>query len=188
MTLRDGRGEPDRGLAAAATFRGRFHGDARQPGRQDVLGNLANAYGLTGRLEQAARLRREVYFGLCKVEGADCPRALKSATNYAISLAALGSFEEVKALLRQTVPMARRVLGESDERTIKMMSLYAQALYADDGATLDDLREAVTTLEVTARIGRRVLGGKHPLMEAIEPDLRNARAALGARETPPGSA
>ena len=30
------------------------------------------------------------------------------------------------------------------------------ALYQDDGATLDDLREAVTTLEDTERIARRV--------------------------------
>ena len=55
----------------------------------------------------------------------------------------------------------------------------------DDGATLDDLREAVTTLEDTGQIARRVLGGAHPLTEAIETALlRRARAALRARETP----
>ena len=32
----------------------------------------------------------------------------------------------------------------------------------DDAATLDDLREAVTTLEDAERIARRVLGGAHP--------------------------
>ena len=58
----------------------------------------------------------------------------------------------------------------------------------DDGATLDDLREAVTTLEDTERIARRVLGGAHPLTSTIEGDLRDARSALRARETPPGSA
>ena len=59
----------------------------------------------------------------------------------------------------------------------------------DDGATLDNLREAVTTLEETERTARRVLGGAHPLMYTIELCLRNARAALRARETPssPGS-
>jgi len=46
----------------------------------------------------------------------------------------------------------------------------------DDGATLDDVREAVTTLEETARIARRVLGGAHPLTTQIEDDLRDARA------------
>ena len=59
---------------------------------------------------------------------------------------------------------------------------YATALYENPSATLDDLREAVTTLEETARTARRVLGGTHPLTSAIEGDLRESRAAL--RETP----
>jgi len=62
------------------------------------------------------------------------------------------------------------------------------ALCDDHGAILDDFHEAVTTLEDTERIARRVFGGAHPLTSAIERTLRNARAALRARETPPGSA
>ena len=63
------------------------------------------------------------------------------------------------------------------------------ALYMDPSATLDDLREAVTTLEDTGRTARRVLGGEHPLTLAFGCDLREARAALRARETPsPGAA
>ena len=54
----------------------------------------------------------------------------------------------------------------------------------DTDATLDDFREAVTTLEEAERAQRRVLGGDHPVTTAIERDLRNARAALRARETP----
>ena len=54
-------------------------------------------------------------------------------------------------------------------------------------ATLDDLREAVTTLVETDRIARRVLGTAHPLTKGIEGDLQYARAALDARETPPSS-
>ena len=83
--------------------------------------------------------------------------------------------------------MARRVLGESDELTFKLRRMYAQSLYRDAGATLDDLREAVTTLEEATPIARRVLGGAHPLTGEIEHRLREARAALRARETP-GSA
>ena len=55
-------------------------------------------------------------------------------------------------------------------------------LCRDDGATLSDLREAVTTLEDIEPIARRVLGGAHPLTTAIERFLRNGRAALRARE------
>ena len=59
---------------------------------------------------------------------------------------------------------------------------YAQSLYEDPSVTLDDLREAVTTLEDTARIARRVLGGAHPTTPIIERSLRNARAKLPSRE------
>ena len=62
--------------------------------------------------------------------------------------------------------------------------MYATVLYRDDGATLDEIRESVTTLEDTARIARRVLGGSHPLTTEIEGELRNSRAVLRARETP----
>ena len=59
---------------------------------------------------------------------------------------------------------------------------YAEALFCDSGATLDDLREAVATLEDAERIGRRVFGGAHPTTALIERNLRAARAALRARE------
>ena len=63
-----------------------------------------------------------------------------------------------------------------------------KTLFKDDAATLDNVREAVTTLEAAERTARRVLGGAHPLTVDIERELRNARAALRARETPsPGS-
>ena len=70
-----------------------------------------------------------------------------------------------------------------------MRWIYAEALYKDDGATLADLRKAVTTLEETARTARRVFGGTHPITTETEDDLQAARAALRAREeTPPSSA
>ena len=62
-----------------------------------------------------------------------------------------------------------------------MRMRYAAALYLHDGATLDDLRESVTTLEDTERIARRVLGGAHPHMRVLENHLRSSRAALRAR-------
>ena len=65
-----------------------------------------------------------------------------------------------------------------------MRWIYAATLYKEDSATLDDLREAVTTLEETARTARRVLGGSYPLTKSIEDDLQNARAALHSSEAP----
>ena len=58
----------------------------------------------------------------------------------------------------------------------------AQGLYKDPAATLDDLREAVTTLEDTDRTARQVLGGTHPTTVKVGRSLREARAALRARE------
>ena len=111
-------------------------------------------------------------------EGADV-----AAINYASSLVNLERFEEAKPLLRRKLPMARRVLGETNETTLRMRWYYAMALYDDRGATLDDFREAVATLEDTDRIARRVFGGAHPLTKNVEGSLRDARAAHRARET-----
>ena len=61
-------------------------------------------------------------------------------------------------------------------------TIYAAALFDDTGATLDDLREAVTTLEDAERIARRVLGGAHPITGGIERALGKSRSALRARE------
>ena len=90
-------------------------------------------------------------------------------------------------LLQKTMPVARRVLGEGHKLTLLMRSNYAEALWRDPAATLDDLREAVTTLEDAKRIARRVLGGAHPITESVEVELRKAQAALRAREAPPRS-
>ena len=65
--------------------------------------------------------------------------------------------------------------------------VYATALHADPSATLDDLREAVTTLEEIERIARRVFGGSNPLTTGIAFALRVSRDSMAARtnKTPP---
>ena len=102
--------------------------------------------------------------------------------------ARLERYKEAKSFLRKTTPVARRVLGESHSTTLLMRSNYAEALYRDPDATLDDFREAVKTIEATERVARRVFGDAHPITVGIEHDLRKARAALRARETPSTSA
>ena len=81
----------------------------------------------------------------------------------------------------KVMPVARRVLGESNVVTLKARAMYATALCFSPGAKLDDLREAVTTLEDTARIARRVLGGAHPITGWIEGALQGARTKLLAQ-------
>ncbi|CAH0372085.1 unnamed protein product [Pelagomonas calceolata] len=153
----------------------------------DVQSNLATTYASLGRHERALQIKRDVYSGRLKLLGEEHESTLRAANNYASSLKDLSRFEEVKSLSRKVVPVARRILGDSNDATLRMRSMYAEALCRADGATLDDLREAVTTLEDTARIARRLMGGTHPVTAGIEEFLRNARAALAARETPPTS-
>ena len=126
-----------------------------------------------------------------KLHGEEHENTLISALNYANSLVDLEQApeaEEARSLLHKTIPVARRVLGEGHRLTLKMRWVYAQSLYEADHATLDDLREAVTTLEDTEQIARRVFGGAHPIAVEVERDLGKARVALRAREMSPGSA
>ncbi len=85
--------------------------------------------------------------------------------------------------MRKTIRVARRVIGENHELTLRMRWIHAKTFFKDASATLDDLREAVTTLQDAKRTARRVFGGSHPLTVDIEVSLRGARAALRARET-----
>jgi len=146
-----------------------------------VQTNLANTYGALGDIEKALSMERDVYFGYLKL-GEQHKDTLGAANNYAVSLVNVERFEEAKSLLRKTMPVARRVLGESHDLTLTLKKVYADSLYEDDSATLNDLREAVTTLEDAARTARRVLGSSHPTTECIEDALRLSRAARRARE------
>ena len=129
-------------------------------------------------------MRRDVYSGWASLKGEEYFDTLREAGNYALSLLRLGRFREVRSLLRKVIPVARRVLGDSHRTTLTMRWIYAENLYINDRATLDDLREAVTTLEDVERTARRVLGGNHPFTMGTEDRMRIVRAALRARETP----
>ena len=144
--------------------------------------NLATTYHKLGRREKALQMLRDAYFGFLKLHGEEHARTILAANNLAGNLVRLEHYEEAKSLSRETIPVARRVLGEGHDTTLRMRLNYGMALYKDDAATPDDLREAVTTLEEAERIARRVFGGAHPLTKGIEEDLRDQ--ALRAREAP----
>ena len=151
-----------------------------------VQANIAMTYEDLGRPE-ALQMKRDVYHGYLKLHGEAHAHTLQAVTNYAATLITLQRYKEANSLLRKAIPIARRVLGEGNQLVLGMRANYALALANDPGATIDDLREAVTTLEDTERTARRVLGGAHPIAMGIEVQLQNARVALRAREdTAPG--
>ena len=155
--------------------------------QEDILfvqGNLACTYYRLGRRREALRIERDVYSGYLKSYGEEHERTLVAAINFTTSLIYQNRFEEAKSLLLKTIPVARRVLGESHGLTLKMRANYAEALYTDPDSTLDNLRESVTTLAEIEPIARRVLGDAHPTTTDVEGNLLDARIALRARWGP----
>ena len=146
--------------------------------------NIANTYQSLGQSEQALQLKQDIYSGMLKLKGEESRNTILAANNYANGLLTLERYAEAKSLLRKTIPLARRVLGESDALNFRMRKICATALYKDPAATHDDLREATTTLEDLAPTTRRVLGGAHPLVLLIELNLRASQDALYARGLP----
>ena len=148
--------------------------------------NLACTYEELGNIESALATRQEVYSGYLRLKGESHADTCLVADNYAKTLGELRRFEEAKSVLRKMMPVVR-ALGEDHFQTIKMRWRYAEVLYRDPGATLDDIREAVTTLEEIEPIARRVLGSAHPVTAATELRLQNARLVLRAHEVPSGN-
>ena len=122
-----------------------------------------------------------------KYFGEEYGDTILAANNYGMALNDLRRFEEAKALLRKTIPVARRVLGEGHHITLTSRGVYAQALCYAAGATLDGLREAVNELEDVVRIARRVFGNTHPVVAGFVHQLRAWRSELARRQTPSAS-
>ena len=81
-------------------------------------------------------------------------------------------------MMRRTIPVARRVLGENHEMTLRMRWQYVISLHDDDCATLADHREAVETLDSVARSWKRVFGESHPETPRVQNALATAREKL----------
>ena len=144
--------------------------------------NLANSYQMLHMRDETIRMRRNTYAGWLKLHGEEHRHTIVEASNLANLLLASGSRDEARSILRKMIPVAQRSLGE-DRLTLRMRSVYAVTVCDDDSATLDELRETVTSLVETERTARRVLGAAHPVADEIRRDLERARATLSARVT-----
>ena len=141
------------------------------------------SYNALGRHEEGLPLQRDVYSGRLKLHGENHQETIWSAGYLANSLYRTRRFDEGKALLRKVIPVARRVLGKGNIDTIRLRWSYGLFLFRSPDATLDDIREAVATMEETYGTVRRVFGAEHSYTREMDPkDIRFARAELRARE------
>ena len=60
-------------------------------------------------------MNRDVYSGHLKLNGEEHHDTFIAANNYALSLGFSTALRRSKSLLRKTMPVARRILGESDD-------------------------------------------------------------------------
>ena len=146
-----------------------------------VENNICLSYEKLGQIETSLRMRRDIYARKLKLHGTEHESSLLEAGNLAADLLNLEHIEEAKSLLRQTMPVARRVFGASNLIMLRARWLYARTLYLDASATLDDHREAVATLESVASSWTRIFGPAHPETPKVQGALEEARKTLAAR-------
>ena len=145
--------------------------------------NLALSYYHLGRIEEALRLQREVYTGwqilslssqLREAVG-DCLTI--SVGNLTEILIAAREFEEAQSLAREELPAIIDRHGPDGSLTLEVRAWYARALFRADGASEDDVAEALTILEDVLRRSKRVLGDSHPDTERARKFLEEVRSA-----------
>ena len=91
---------------------------------------------------------------------------------------------EAKKILLELLPRAQRALGAEDRVTLGIRREYARALYVDEKASLDELRESEEILDDLCRTSRRVLGPIHEqthlaLQELVRARKRRAEVRAG---------
>ena len=95
-----------------------------------LRGNMATSLSRLGREEESLSIKRECYQYLVHHEGKTGERAMSQAYNIAVSLAHLKKNAEAISLMREQLPLVKRVLDNDHELTLKFQKLYAKTLFA----------------------------------------------------------
>ena len=86
---------------------------------------------------------------------------------------------ECMSLMRETMPIAKRVFGPDHEMPLRFVWTYGDCIvYNKPNLSHDDLLEAIVTLEEGFRRSRRVLGPQHPITLSLENILTRANQRL----------
>ena len=149
-----------------------------------------------GRLSDAVRLAGEVYGKRVATQGEAHPEAIREGMNMAAAMIGMPQsvtvngrervhILEAKRFLLELLPRAQRALGGEDRVTLGIRREYARALYVDEKASPDELRESEEILDDLCRTSRRVLGPIHEQTHLALEELvaaRKRRAEVRAGE------
>ncbi len=130
---------------------------ADHPDTLGTRGNLATAYGATGRTAEAITLHEQTLADQERVLGADHPDTLTTRHNLALAYQDTGRTAEAITLLEQTLADQEPVLGADHPETLNTRNNLANA-YRAAGRTA----EAITLHEQNLANRERVLGADHP--------------------------
>ena len=84
-----------------------------------------------------------------------------AAVNFVCSLLKLNLLDEARAVLRESLPLARGQLGENHRHTLMLLEASAMCVAYDENSTQADLFEAESTLVDVLDRTRRVFGPRH---------------------------
>ena len=148
----------------------------------DILitrGNLAISLYNLGQLDEALSMQREVYAGRQSMSDGFRRTGNQdiAVCNLAEYLVAAREFEEAQSLAREELPAIIDRHGPDGSLTLEVRAWYARALFRADGASEDDVAEALTILEDVLRRSKRVLGDSHPDTERARKFLEEVGSA-----------
>ena len=147
-------------------------------------GNMVACLMALGRLSDAVRLAGDVYGKRVATQGEAHPEAIREGMNMAAAMIGMPQgatvhervhIREAKKFLLEQLPLAQRVLGAEDRVTLGIRREYARALYVDEKASPDELRESEEILDDLCRTSRRVLGPIHDQTHLALEELVRAR-------------
>ena len=131
------------------------------------------AYHRIGRPEEALVIEREIYAKT---------RDMNTAINLSSSLMHLGKHSEARSFSAQRIKESKRKFGPDHNTTLMLQQIFAQAIYHDRDASLDDVTRAVDILESLLQKRRQVLGSAHRITADSQKDLDRARLVLAAHQ------
>ena len=68
-----------------------------------------------------------------------------------------------------------------EKESLRVIPPHPDGRYADEGASLDELRQAISMYEDLIRRARRIFGDSHPAAESMAARLEEARVTLARR-------